>query len=139
MLVMWTFCLLFIFFFFFKQKTAYEMRISDRSSDVCSSDLDIARNTSVLIGGDEIVDEDVIIEEDYAYPAYGVPSQETLEAIRLSARHEGLSTYPVADVKSMQGMIDLLRKAYFTQGSKVLSVLLCLFPTTPGSQFTIRK
>src|SRR3546814_8676489 len=32
------FCL-FVIFFFFKQKTAYEMRISDWSSDVCSSDL----------------------------------------------------------------------------------------------------
>src|SRR3546814_5472173 len=31
--------LYFCFFFFFKQKTAYEMRISDWSSDVCSSDL----------------------------------------------------------------------------------------------------
>src|SRR3546814_2400241 len=30
----------FFFVFFFKQKTAYEMRISDWSSDVCSSDLD---------------------------------------------------------------------------------------------------
>src|SRR3546814_5396750 len=30
------------FFFFFKQKTAYEMRISDWSSDVCSSDLLVA-------------------------------------------------------------------------------------------------
>src|SRR3546814_21142862 len=30
---------LFSFFFFFKQKTAYELRISDWSSDVCSSDL----------------------------------------------------------------------------------------------------
>src|SRR3546814_4207096 len=30
---------LFYIFFFFKQKTAYEMRISDWSSDVCSSDL----------------------------------------------------------------------------------------------------
>src|SRR3546814_4779367 len=29
----------YVFFFFFKQKTAYEMRISDWSSDVCSSDL----------------------------------------------------------------------------------------------------
>src|SRR3546814_9660546 len=28
-----------LFFFFYKQKTAYEMRISDWSSDVCSSDL----------------------------------------------------------------------------------------------------
>src|SRR3546814_9921032 len=31
------------FFFFFKQKTAYEMRISDWSSDVCSSDLPAAQ------------------------------------------------------------------------------------------------
>src|SRR3546814_18257867 len=31
-----------LFFFFFKQKTAYEMRISDWSSDVCSSDLPAA-------------------------------------------------------------------------------------------------
>src|SRR3546814_7315716 len=30
---------MYAFFFFFKQKTAYEMRISDWSSDVCSSDL----------------------------------------------------------------------------------------------------
>src|SRR3546814_3759683 len=29
----------YLLFFFFKQKTAYEMRISDWSSDVCSSDL----------------------------------------------------------------------------------------------------
>src|SRR3546814_8958158 len=34
---------LFRYFFFFKQKTAYEMRISDWSSDVCSSDLIEAR------------------------------------------------------------------------------------------------
>src|SRR3546814_9814271 len=32
-------CMLVCWFFFFKQKTAYEMRISDWSSDVCSSDL----------------------------------------------------------------------------------------------------
>src|SRR3546814_8620598 len=37
-------CLL---FFFFKQKTAYEMRISDWSSDVCSSDLGISRTVEL--------------------------------------------------------------------------------------------
>src|SRR3546814_19188968 len=40
-------------FFFFKQKTAYEMRISDWSSDVCSSDLSLhrwgARNQYTLV------------------------------------------------------------------------------------------
>src|SRR3546814_18522612 len=49
------------FFFFFKQKTAYEMRISDWSSDVCSSDLAADRAGGkareervdrVLVGGD---------------------------------------------------------------------------------------
>src|SRR3546814_13605942 len=39
---MYYFVCLFSYFFFFKQKTAYEMRISDWSSDVCSSDLVIA-------------------------------------------------------------------------------------------------
>src|SRR3546814_1844790 len=36
-------------FFFFKQKTAYEMRISDWSSDVCSSDLFGRSPVGVLI------------------------------------------------------------------------------------------
>src|SRR3546814_9540632 len=35
-----------LLFFFFKQKTAYEMRISDWSSDVCSSDLEGATTHS---------------------------------------------------------------------------------------------
>src|SRR3546814_7437149 len=35
-------------FFFFKQKTAYEMRISDWSSDVCSSDLSAPKENSAI-------------------------------------------------------------------------------------------
>src|SRR3546814_9130262 len=38
-------------FFFFKQKTAYEMRISDWSSDVCSSDLAFSAEPSRLRTG----------------------------------------------------------------------------------------
>src|SRR3546814_10246449 len=37
---------LYFCFFFFKQKTAYEMRISDWSSDVCSSDLHASRGSA---------------------------------------------------------------------------------------------
>src|SRR3546814_11786825 len=37
---------LYVFVFFFKQKTAYEMRISDWSSDVCSSDLTRSPSTN---------------------------------------------------------------------------------------------
>src|SRR3546814_6182121 len=46
-------------FFFFKQSTAYEMRISDWSSDVCSSDL-LEANCQVEDGCDAIVDDVVI-------------------------------------------------------------------------------
>src|SRR3546814_4573228 len=40
-----------LFCFFFKQKTAYEMRISDWSSDVCSSDLIEIGAKRMLFGG----------------------------------------------------------------------------------------
>src|SRR3546814_12396478 len=40
--------------FFFKQKTAYEMRISDWSSDVCSSDL--ARATAIQVNAEDLSD-----------------------------------------------------------------------------------
>src|SRR3546814_7531699 len=47
---------LFFLFFFFKQKTAYEMRISDWSSDVCSSDLlfdNFIRGSEAIVRGVE--------------------------------------------------------------------------------------
>src|SRR3546814_1511863 len=40
--------ILYLLFFFFKQKTAYEMRISDWSSDVCSSDLSTSWRSEVM-------------------------------------------------------------------------------------------
>ena len=83
--------------------------------------LDIARKTAKLVElGKEIADDDVVLIEDYAYPVYGVPSQETKEAIRLTARLEGMITDPVYEGKSMQGMIDLVKKGFFPGGSKVL-------------------
>src|SRR3546814_2330369 len=45
--LLYVYCLC-VSFFFFKQKTAYEMRISDWSSDVCSSDLQV--QASAILG-----------------------------------------------------------------------------------------
>src|SRR3546814_9124972 len=54
-----------IIFFFFKQKTAYEIRISDWSSDVCSSDLlQMSRENVVVIRYDN---PDVEAERDVVY------------------------------------------------------------------------
>src|SRR3546814_14151497 len=52
-------CVVSVFFFFFKQKTAYEMRISDWSSDVCSSDL---RPFSVIVAGRKVTALGTIFE-----------------------------------------------------------------------------
>src|SRR3546814_8963814 len=65
-------------FFFFKQKTAYEMRISDWSSDVCSSDLTmVSVEDGMLVEGTVVkVDRDEVLL-DIGYKSEGViPSRE---------------------------------------------------------------
>src|SRR6202163_215541 len=101
--------------------------------------LDIAQQTSVLVGGKAIVADDIVLLEDYAYPVYGVPSKETVEAIRLSARLEGMITDPVYEGKSMQGMIDLVQKGFFPKGSKVLYAHLGGAPALNGYSYTFRN
>src|SRR3546814_7037858 len=55
-----------LYFFFFKQKTAYEMRISDWSSDVCSSDLEAQVQKLQLAGVAEVEADCLGIGEDPA-------------------------------------------------------------------------
>jgi 1-aminocyclopropane-1-carboxylate deaminase len=101
--------------------------------------LDIAQKTSALVGGKAVTADDIVLLEDYAYPAYGVPSKETIEAIRLSARLEGMITDPVYEGKSMQGMIDLVQKGFFPKGSKVLYAHLGGAPALNGYSYTFRN
>jgi 1-aminocyclopropane-1-carboxylate deaminase len=101
---------------------------------------EIARNTAELIElGQDITDTDIVINPDYAYPAYGVPSHETNEAIRLAARTEAMITDPVYEGKSMQGMVDLIRKGHFPTGSKLLYVHLGGTPALNGYAYTYRN
>ena len=102
--------------------------------------MDIARNTANLVElGREITDDDLTLIADYAYPAYGVPSAETNDAIRMAARFEGMMTDPVYEGKSMQGMIDLVRKSYFPAGSKVLYAHLGGVPAINGYSYIYRN
>src|SRR3546814_2051797 len=66
-------------FFFFKQKTAYEMRMSDWSSDVCSSDLLVIAERDIMQIG--------AVAEDRAKPA-GRPGKR-LEGDQLRLRPAG--------------------------------------------------
>src|SRR3984957_11181375 len=102
--------------------------------------LEIARNTADLVDlGREPSDDDVVLIEDYAYPCYGVPSEETKQAIRLCARMEGMITDPVYEGKSMQGMIDLVRRGYFPAGAKVLYAHLGGAPALNGYGYAFRN
>lgn len=102
--------------------------------------LDIARRTAGLVElGKDLSEDDVVLLEDYAYPVYGVPSDETKAAIRLCARLEGMITDPVYEGKSMQGMIDLVRKGYFPEGSRVLYAHLGGAPALNGYGYTFRN
>jgi len=102
--------------------------------------LDIARNTAELVElGRDIAAEDVVLKTGYAYPRYGVPSEETNEAIRLCARMEGMMTDPVYEGKSMQGLIDLVRKGFFPAGSKVLYAHLGGVPAINGYSYLYRN
>jgi 1-aminocyclopropane-1-carboxylate deaminase len=100
----------------------------------------IAENTGDLVGlGVPISDADITLSEAYAYPAYGVPSDETLEAIRLCARLEGMITDPVYEGKSMQAVIDLVRKGEFAARSKVLYVHLGGAPALSAYSYAFRQ
>ncbi len=101
--------------------------------------LEIARNTAALLDRPAMSEEDIVLLEDYAYPVYGVPSKETADAMRLSARLEGMITDPVYEGKSMQGMIDLVQKGFFPQGSKVLYAHLGGAPALNGYSYTFRN
>ena len=102
--------------------------------------MDIARRTAELVElGQDIGDEDLVLIADYAHPAYGVPSAETNEAIRLAARMEGMVTDPVYEGKSMQGMIDLVRKGYFAPGSRILYAHLGGVPAINGYSYIYRN
>lgn len=102
--------------------------------------LSIARQTADMVGLTQgIADDDLVLMPDYAYPAYGVPSEETNEAMRLAARTEGMITDPVYEGKSMQGLIDLVRKGYFPAGSKVLYAHLGGVPAINGYSYVYRN
>ena len=100
----------------------------------------IVDNTAELVElGRRVEDSEIVILPDYAYPAYGVPSRETNEAIRLAARTEAMITDPVYEGKSMQGMIDLVKRGFFPEGSNVLYAHLGGAPAINGYAYTYRN
>ena len=93
----------------------------------------IANATAERIGlGRDLGDDEITVLAGYEGPAYGVPDEQTIEAIHLAARTEGMITDPVYEGKSMAGLIDLVRSGSIPPGSKVLYAHLGGQPALPA-------
>ena len=81
----------------------------------------IARFTAEAIDlGRELGDAEIVLLDEWHAGTYGIPDEKTLDAIRLSARLEGMLTDPVYEGKSMAALIDLVRSGRIEPGSRVL-------------------
>ena len=62
----------------------------------------------------------ILVDDGYVGEGYGIPAESTLEAIRLTARQEGLLLDPVYSAKGMAGLIGMVRQGFFKPTDKVL-------------------
>lgn len=83
----------------------------------------LASRTRELLGvtGD-LPREAVAANSDYVGDGYGLPTEGMLEALTLFARHEGILLDPVYSGKGASGLIDLIRKGYFTHDENVVFI-----------------
>src|SRR3546814_2405675 len=119
-------------FFFVKQKTAYEMRISDWSSDVCSSDLKSRKDLRAFARAlEEKIAQGkpaVIAEIKKASPSKGV-IRENFNPVEIAssyAAHGAACLSVLTDVKFFQGSYDYLRQARAARSEEHTSELQSL-------------
>ena len=81
----------------------------------------IARATAELVElGRELRDDEILLDDRYHAGTYGIPDEQTLDAIRTAAQTEGMITDPVYEGKSMAALIDLVRRQEIPPESNVL-------------------
>ena len=102
--------------------------------------LRIARHTADLVGlGREIEEADVVLDERFGGPEYGLPNPGTLDAIRTGARLEAMLTDPVYEGKSLHGLIELVRSGEIPAGSRVLYAHLGGVPALSAYSYLFRN
>jgi 1-aminocyclopropane-1-carboxylate deaminase len=81
----------------------------------------IAQDTADLIGlGRPLRADEITVLEGWAGERYGIPVDSTIDAIRLTARLEGMIIDPVYEGKSMAGLVGLVRAGEIGPDSTVL-------------------
>ncbi len=83
--------------------------------------LGLAQQTAELLGVKGGVSaQDVVCYADYVGPGYSLPTESMIEAVKLFAMQEAILLDPVYSGKCAAGLIDLVRKGVFQEGSNVL-------------------
>ncbi|MCG8473128.1 MAG: D-cysteine desulfhydrase [Desulfobacterales bacterium] len=81
----------------------------------------LAEKTAELLGvKGGVAKEDVCCYGDYVGPGYSLPTEGMIEAVKLFAKEEAILLDPVYTGKVAAGLIDLVRKGAFPEGSNVL-------------------
>ena len=80
----------------------------------------LATQTLQELGGATIPASRILVDDGYVGEGYGIPAESTLEAIRLTARTEGILLDPVYSGKGMAGLIGLVRRGFFKPSDNVL-------------------
>jgi len=73
-----------------------------------------------LGSGVQMPKEKVVCYGDYYLPGYSRPNDAMIEAVKLLAQTEAILLDPVYSGKAFAGMIDLIRKGNFAEGSNIL-------------------
>lgn len=83
----------------------------------------LAQRTWQLLGiPGELPRSAVQVNSDYVGKGYGIPTEGTLEALRLLAQLEGILLDPVYSGKGMAGMIDLIRQGHFRADENIVFI-----------------
>lgn len=81
----------------------------------------LALKTAEKLGCPNVVArKDVVADSSYVGAGYGIPREDTLEAIRMFAQLEGILLDPVYSGKGAAGLIDYCRKGRFAKGERVV-------------------
>jgi len=108
------------------QQTGFSGRILGISVDKSEDELTqtimaLANQTAAWLDIDKKIEsEDVLVNDAYCQEGYGVLQPAEVEAIRLFARTEGILLDPVYTGRAAAGLIDLIRKSFFSPDETVL-------------------
>ncbi|GKX48792.1 D-cysteine desulfhydrase [Pectobacterium carotovorum] len=83
----------------------------------------LAQRTSQLLGISGALPRSAVqVNSDYVGKGYGIPTEGTLEALRLLAQLEGILLDPVYSGKGMAGLIDLIRQGHFRADENIVFI-----------------